>query len=88
MDINATLFGQMITFVLFIVFTMKLVWPPLTRMMEERRNKIADGLAAGEQGKKELDLAKEKIHQELMEAKLRASQIIDQANHRAHQIVE
>lgn len=88
MDINATLFGQMIVFALFIVFTMKLVWPPLMRMMEERRAKIADGLAASEQGKKELEQAKDKVKEELTEIKVRAGQIIEQANQRAHQIVE
>lgn len=88
MDINATLFGQMIVFALFVIFTMKVVWPPLMRMMEERRNKIADGLAASEQGKKELELAKEKIKEELMEAKSKAVHIIEQATHRAGQIVE
>lgn len=88
MDINATLFGQMIVFALFVVFTMKVVWPPLMRMMEERRNKIADGLAASEQGKKELELAKEKIQEELKEVKLRAGHIIEQATQRGNQIVE
>ncbi len=88
MDINATLFGQMIVFALFIVFTMKLVWPPLMRIMEERRAKIADGLAASEQGKNELEQAHEKVKAELMEIKIRAGHIIDQANQRSHQIIE
>jgi F-type H+-transporting ATPase subunit b len=88
MDINATLFGQMIVFALFVVFTMKVVWPPLMRIMEERRNKIADGLAASEQGKKELELAKDKISDELKDVKLRAGHIIEQATQRANQIIE
>lgn len=88
MDINATLFAQVITFVLFIGFTMKFVWPHLLRLMEERREKIADGLAAAEQGKRDLELAKIKSKELLDEAKTEASRIIEQAEHRGSQIVE
>lgn len=88
MDINVTLFGQIITFSVFVWFTMKFVWPPLMRAMEERRKKIADGLAAAEQGKKELELAQIKVKEQLTEAKTEAARIIEQANQRAHHIVE
>lgn len=88
MDINATLIAQMITFILFVVFTMKVVWPPLMRVMEERRQKIADGLAAAEKGKRDLELAEIKVKEQLTEAKAEAARIIEQANQRANHIVE
>ncbi len=88
MDINATLFGQMITFILFIWFTMKFVWPPLMRVMEERRKKIADGLAAAEQGQRDLELAQIKVKEQLTEVKTEAAHIIEQANKRAGHIIE
>lgn len=88
MDINLTLLGQMITFALFFWFTMKFVWPPLSRVMEERRKKIADGLASAEEGQKQLELAKIKSKDQLREAKAEASRIIEQAHQRANHIVE
>ena len=88
MDINATLIGQMITFAIFVVFTMKFVWPPLMRVLDARRKKIADGLLAAEKGHHELELAERKVKQILVEAKAQASLIIDNANQRAHQIEE
>lgn len=88
MNINATLLGQMITFILFIWFTMKYVWPPITKALADRQVKIAEGLAAGERGEKALELAKEKTTQQLREAKKEASHILDQANHRANEIIE
>jgi F-type H+-transporting ATPase subunit b len=88
MDINATLIGQMITFTLFVLFTMKFVWPPLMRILAERRKKIAEGLAAAEKAHHDLELAERRIKQMLLEAKSQASLIIDHANQRAHQIEE
>ncbi len=88
MDLNATLFGQMITFILFIWVTMKFIWPKLIQVMEERRNKIADGLAAAEQGQRELELAQYKTKEMLMEAKKEAAHILEMANQRANHIVE
>jgi len=88
MDINATLFGQMITFIIFIAFTMKFVWPPLNKVLEERRKKIAEGLAAAEKGHRELSAAEHKIKTLIQEAKAEASLIVDKANQRAHQIEE
>ena len=88
MNINVTLLGEMITFAVFIWFTMKYVWPPLMNVMEERRKKIADGLAAAEQGRNELELAEVKVKEQLLEAKAQAATIIEQANHRANNIIE
>jgi F-type H+-transporting ATPase subunit b len=87
-DINATLLGQMITFAIFIWFTMKFVWPPLMKILEERRQKIADGLAAAERNQRELLETEQKIKVELDEAKHQASLIIEGANQRANHIVE
>lgn len=88
MNINATLIGQMITFGLFVLITMKYIWPPLMSALEERQGKIADGLAAAERGQRELELAQHKSTDVLREAKIQASEIIEKANHRASQIVE
>ena len=57
MSINATLVGQMITFALLVWFTMKYIWPPLLDALDERKKKIAEGLAAAEQGHQEIELA-------------------------------
>jgi F-type H+-transporting ATPase subunit b len=69
MNINATLIGQAIAFFLFVVFCMKYVWPPIVNALEERKKKIADGLAAGERGRHEQQLAEERAKDILREAK-------------------
>lgn len=88
LDINATLIVQMITFALFIWFTMKFVWPPIMKALEDRQNKIADGLAAAERGQRELELSQHRVTEELKDAKSQASEIVDKANRRASQIIE
>lgn len=88
MNINATLIVQMITFAFFVWFTMRFVWPPITKALEERRNKIAEGLAAAERGKKELELARHRAVEELREAKLQAADIIDKAQKRVSHMLD
>lgn len=88
MNINATLFGQMISFVVFVWFTMKFVWPHIVGAMAERKAKIADGLAAAERGKLDLELAQERAKGTLHDAKDKAGEIITQAQKRAAEIVE
>ena len=88
MNLNATLFGQMITFAIFIWFTVKYVWPPLTKALEERRKKIADGLAAAEHAAHELEMAQVKGREIIQEAKTQAASVVEQANLRAHRIDE
>ena len=88
MDINATLIGQMITFAIFIIFTMKFIWPPLMKALEARRKKIADGLAAAERGQHDLQVARHKAKEIVHEAKAQAAVIVEQANQRAHKIDE
>ena len=84
MDLNATLIGQVITFAVFVLFTMKYVWPPITQAMEERQKQIADGLAAGEQAKRDLELAEHKVEEMLTDAAV----ILEQAHHRANSAIE
>ncbi|MBS0484043.1 MAG: F0F1 ATP synthase subunit B [Proteobacteria bacterium] len=88
MNINFTLISQALAFSVFIWFTVKFVWPPLLRAIEERQKTIADGLAAGERGRHELELASQRSSEVLKEAKQRASEIILQAEKRATEIVE
>jgi F-type H+-transporting ATPase subunit b len=88
MNINFTLVSQAIAFSVFIWFTVKFVWPHLLRAIEERQKQIADGLAAGERGKKELELASQRSLEVLKEAKQRAGEIVIQAEKRASDIVE
>ena len=88
MNINLTLFGQMIAFVGFVVFCMKYVWPPIVAAMQERADKIADGLAAADRANQDLELAQEAAVARLAEAKEEAAVIIDAANKRGNQIIE
>ncbi len=88
MNVNATIIGQLITFWILIWFVMKYVWGPITSMMDARSKRIADGLAAGERGKHELELASKRGAEVLHEAKQKASEIIAQADKRATQIIE
>lgn len=88
MNFNATLIGQSITFIIFVWFCMKYVWPPLMAALEERKAKIADGLAAAERGQKDLKLAQAKVSDNLKESKQQAQEIITQAQKRANEIVD
>jgi len=87
-NINLTLFGQMVTFAFFVWFCMKFVWPIILQAMEERQKKIADGLDAADRALRDLDVAQSKVSDQLQEAKQEAAGIIDQANKRAVQIIE
>ena len=88
MSINATLIGQMITFALLVWFTMKYIWPPLFDSLEERKKKIADGLAAAERGQEEIILAEKRAKGVLKEAKEESADIVTMAQKRANEIVE
>ena len=88
MSITITLFGQLITFAILVAFVWRFLWSPMTEMMEGRRQKISDGLAASERGKQELDLAKQAAALHLREAKQHASDIITSANKRGNKIIE
>ena len=88
MNFNATLIGQSITFIVFVWFCMKFIWPPVMHALEERKKKIADGLAAAEHGRHEQELAEERAKEILREAKNQAGEIISRADKRAAEIVE
>ncbi len=88
MSINATLIGQMITFTLLVWFTMKHIWPPIMQALEERKEKIAEGLAAAERGHHSIELAEKRAKELLKEAKGQASEIVTLAQKRANEVVE
>ncbi len=88
MNINATLLGQAITFAILIWFTMKFVWPPLTQAMQERAKTIADGLAAGERAKHDLEMAAKRSAEIIREAKEKAAEILAGGEKRASEIIE
>jgi len=88
MDINLTLIGQTISFLAFVWFCMKFVWPPIVAALDERTKKIADGLAAAERGQHEQELAQKRAAETLHEAKQQAAEILGQANKRAAELVE
>ena len=88
MDINATILGQTLAFVLFVWFCMKFVWPPLMAAIEKRQKEIADGLSSADRAKKDLDLAQNKAMEQIKEAKQQAAEIIEQANKRRAQIID
>jgi F-type H+-transporting ATPase subunit b len=88
MNINLTLIAQLVSFAVFVWFTMKFVWPPIVKALEERKAKIADGLAAAERGQHEQELAEKKAAERLHEAKQQAAEIVAKAEKRAGEIVE
>ena len=88
MTLNVTLLIQMLVFACFVWFTMSFVWPPLQKALTARQAKIAEGLAAGERGQRELELAHHRAVDELKEAKHQANEIIEKASLRAAQIIE
>ena len=88
MNINATIIGQILWFALFVWFTMKVVWPALNGMIEQRQKTIADGLAAGERGKQELELSSQRAGEALREARERAAEILVQAEKRVSQMID
>ena len=88
MQFNATFLGQGLAFAILIWFTWKFIWPPLMRAVEERQQKIAEGLAAADNSQRALAQAQDKANEELKAARAKANEIIEQAHQRANQIVE
>lgn len=88
MNINLTLIGQTLTFIVFVWFCMKFVWPPIMQALHDRKTRIADGLAAAERGQHEKELADKRAKEVLHEVKSDAAEIIAQAQKRASEIVE
>jgi F-type H+-transporting ATPase subunit b len=88
MDINLTLLAQAATFAVFIWFTARFVWPYLSRAIDDRQRHIAEGLAAAERGKQDLEQAAVRTADMLREARQQAQEILAQAEKRAAQIIE
>jgi F-type H+-transporting ATPase subunit b len=87
MNINATLLGQTLAFVIFVAICWKYVWPPIIAIMEEREKRIADGLEAAKKADDSLEEAQLAFDQEMNKAKVEAAEILEKANSRASQIV-
>ena len=88
MSINATFFAQLAVFFLLVVFTMKLVWPPIAGALDERAQKIADGLAAADKAKAELTNANKRVEDELVKSRTETASRLADAERRAQSIVE
>ncbi len=88
MSINATLFVQMIVFAILVWFTMKFVWPPIARALDEWAQKIADGLAAADKAKSELAAANKRVEQELAATRNENAQRLADAERRGQAIIE
>lgn len=88
MNINMTLIGQSIAFFVFVWFVRAYVWPLIINAMEERAEKIANGLEAADRAERDLELAQEEAGKKLREAKAEAQAIIESANKRANQILD
>lgn len=88
MNINLTLFLQMIAFAAFVWFCMKFVWPPIVNALAERKTKIAEGLAAAERGHHEQELGQQRAKEIMHEAKQQAAEVINQAQKRGVEIVD
>jgi F-type H+-transporting ATPase subunit b len=88
MNLNSTLFIQSLVFFILGWITMKFIWPPLIRAIEDRQKKIADGLAAADKGEKALSEAKTAVDAIVKEARVQANKIIDQAGKRSNEMIE
>ncbi len=88
MNINSTLFLQAIVFAILVWFTMKFVWPPITKALDERAQKIADGLAAADKAKSELSSANKRVEAELALSRTETMARLADAERRGQVIVE
>ncbi len=88
MNVTATLFGQMITFIVFVWFIKAYLWEPLTQAMDNRSKKISEGLAAAEKGQQKIEQATIEFSTRIDEAKTKASTIINDAESKSKNIVE
>ena len=88
MNLNATLFAQLIVFFILVWFTMKFVWPPIAKALDERADKIAEGLAAAERGKSDFEQAEKKVAEHMGQGRDQVAEMVTNAEKRAAQIVE
>lgn len=88
MNLNVTLIVQVIVFLVLVWFTVTYVWPPIAKALDERANKIAEGLAAAERGKSDFEQAEKKVAELLTEGRSQVAEMVANAEKRAAQIVE
>ena len=88
MSINATLIAQIIVFGILVWVTMKYIWPPIMQAMEERAQRISDGLSAADRAKAELKEADARVAEEIKKARAQAAEIIDKAHVQGNQIID
>jgi len=88
MDINATIIGQALGFLVLVWVTWKYIWPPLLGAIEDRQKKIADGLAAAERGQRSLFEAKASANDSVREGREKAMQVVDQAHRRSNELID
>ena len=88
MSINATLIAQLIVFLILVWFTMKFIWPPIVKALDERAQKIADGLSAADKAKSELSLANKRVEEQLSAARNETAQRLADAERLAHSMIE
>jgi F-type H+-transporting ATPase subunit b len=87
-SINATLIAQLIVFLILVWFTMKFIWPPIVKALDERAQKIADGLSAADKAKSELSLANKRVEEQLSAARNETAQRLADAERLAHSMIE
>ena len=87
MSINLTLIGQMVTFILLVLFTMKFIWPPLTKALEQRRQKIAEGLAAADRSSHALEAAQIEAAKIMLAARQEATKTVSQAREQVDEMI-
>ena len=88
MNINGTLVAQAIVFALLVAFTMKFVWPPIAKALDERAQKIAEGLASADQAKSELSVANKRVEEELAKSKGESAVRLAEAERRAQAMIQ
>lgn len=88
MNLNATFIAQIVVFLTFVWFTMKFVWPPIVKALDERASKIADGLAAADKAKTDLAIAEKKVVEEMRKARESGAELRVGAEKQAAQLVE
>jgi F-type H+-transporting ATPase subunit b len=87
-SINATLIAQIIVFGILVWVTMKVIWPPIMKAMDERAARIADGLSAADRAKAELKDADARVAEEIKKARAQAAEIIEKAQQQGNQVID
>ena len=88
MNLNATLFAQLVVFLILAIFTAKVVWPPLVKVLDERAKKIQEGLTAADRSKQEMIAVQKHVQSELAKAREEGQKRVQEAETRAQQIAD